>query len=1135
MQKFIPAYGVACVVMFAAAFAVPFAAQATTIVLPTDEQLISKSRVIVEGDVLASAPFDRNGSIWTETNIAVLRAIKGEASGTIAVREPGGTLDDRITQIFGGPEFESGSRVLLFLDPQGDGTYRVVDLFVGKFDEATTVEGERLWLRDDVTADVTLLDARFQPIVSRNVQRNANGFEQFVHDRVAGREGVRNYGVENPVLAKSSESPSKVESNFTLISEPSVYRWSRFDNGSSTAWYSAGTQPGYGGGGVSELQTAMNVWTSYGAAKILYSYAGTRTGAMGGLSSANGVNEVLFDDPLNEISGSWNRSTGGVVGTGGFNGVTTGGTWNAPFTFDAAHPAGPVRTYTITEGNLTIQDNVSSANGISSRVLGEIIAHEFGHTLGFGHSPDSSALMYASVTGLGPSLRDDDQLAARWLYPNGNSTPEPVSAPAAPSNLRASSSVNYADLAWTDNASNETSQAIWLAAGSNGAFSKFADVAANATSARLTSLAAGTYRVYIVATNVAGSAQSDPITFSIAASSGTAPVASFTASPSSGVANVTNFSFVDTSTGTIVSRQWNFGDGTAASSANATHVYASAGTFTVTLIVNGTNSQTQTSRDVVVTSASTPVTPTVAAAFDVSATTPAAGALVAFTDRSSGSPTNWSWSFGDGSTSSAQNPTHAYANAGTYTITLTAANASSNSIATKTISVIAAAPYSSLVSVAAQTGGANGTSWRTELSLFNAGAQGASVSLLFLPSNGGSVLSNSLFLSPKQSVTYANALRDVFGIESGAGAVTIQAASAGTVADLRITSRTFTSGSGGTYGQAVPEVGAAALSRTLYITGIEQNASYRTNVGLVNRAEGPVSAAIALIDATGNDVSTRSVTLPGNSFQQQPLSGWFPAVDGETHQHLTMRIIAASDASISGYASVVDNITQDPIYIQAVPAASGGSLMIPVVGRAPGANATFWRSDVTFFNPTDSRLALSLRFNGTSKALAIDAGETHVLADVVADWGQLAGSGALQITWSGGTGPVVTSRTYTSVTGGGTYGQSIDPVSMFAPRSFVPGLRNDASYRSNVGFVNGGSESETFTVKLLSQSGNELARTTLTLAAKTQAQYAVTSLFPNVNANPFTLQIEGEGNASLFAYGSMVDNVSGDPVFFSGR
>jgi PKD repeat protein len=1125
-------YGVACVLMFAAAFG----AQATTIVLPTDEQLIAKAPVIIEGEVLGSTPFDRNGSVWTETNIAVLRAIKGNASGTIAVREPGGALDDRITRVFGSPEFESGSRVLLFLDRQSDATYRVVDLLVGKFDEAETVEGERLWLRNDVTADVVLLDASFRPIVAKNVQRNANGFEQFVHDRVAGRAGVRNYGVENPVLAKSGNTtPSKVQANFTLISEPTIYRWFRFDNGSDATWYSAGTQPGYSGGGVSELQTAMSSWTSYGAAKIRYTYAGTRSGSLGGLSAANGVNEVLFNDPLNEISGSWNRSTGGVVGTGGFNGVASGGTWNAPFTADAAHPAGPVRAYNITEGNLTIQDNVSAANGISSRVLAEIVAHEFGHTLGIGHSADSSALMYASVTGLGPGLRDDDEVAARWLYPNGSvSEPQP-SAPAAPSNVRASAGANYADLTWNDNASNETAQSIWLALGANGPFSKFADVAANATSARLTSLAAGTYRVYVAATNIAGTSPSNTITFTIATSTGSAPVASFTATPATGVAGVTNFAFVDTSTGTIVSRQWNFGDGSAASTATAAHVYAAPGTYTVTLVVNGTSSQSQTSRNVVVTSSSTPVTPTVVAAFDASTAMPAAGAAVAFTDRSSGSPTAWSWSFGDGSTSSAQNPSHAYASAGTYTVTLTASNATSTSVATKSITVVSAAPYSSLVSVAAQTGGANGTSWRTELSLFNAGAQGASISLLFLPTGGGSVLSNSLFLSPKQSVTYANALRDVFGIKSGAGAVTIQAASAGTVANLRITSRTFTTGSSGTYGQAVPEVGPSDLTRTLYITGIEQTSAYRTNVGLVNRAESPVSIAIGLFNAAGSNVATRTLTLPANSFQQQPLNGWFPSVDGETHQRLTMRVIAGSDAAISGYASVVDNITQDPIYIQAVPAPSGGSMTIPVIGRSPGAFGTFWRSDVTFFNPADSRMVLTLRYAGTAKTLAIDSGDTEVLEDVVAEWGQLSGSGALQISWNSGSGPVVTSRTYTTVAGGGTYGQSIDPVSTFASQSFVPGLRNDASYRSNVGFVNGGDAPETFTVKLLSQSGTELGRTTITLAAKTQVQHAAESLFSNVPSTPFTLQIEGTANAKLFAYGSMVDNASGDPVFFAGK
>ena len=99
----------------------------------------------------------------------------------------------------------------------------------------------------------------------------------------------------------------------------------------------------------------------------------------------------------------------------------------------------------------------------------------------------------------------------------------------------------------------------------------------------------------------------------------------------------------------------------------------------------------------------------------------------------------------------------------------------------------------------------------------------------------------------------------------------------------------------------------------------------------------------------------------------------------------------------------------------------------------------------------------------------------------------------------------------------------------------VPGLRNDGSFRSNLGFVNAGFETETFSVIILSMSGNELARRTVTLDAGQLVQYSMSSLFSNVNSSSFTMAMEGDANARLFAYGSMVDNASGDPVFFAGQ
>ncbi|HYV60128.1 MAG TPA: PKD domain-containing protein [Acidimicrobiia bacterium] len=65
------------------------------------------------------------------------------------------------------------------------------------------------------------------------------------------------------------------------------------------------------------------------------------------------------------------------------------------------------------------------------------------------------------------------------------------------------------------------------------------------------------------------------------------PVASFLASPTAGIAPVT-VAFTDTSTGTITSRVWNFGDMSGANNIqNPTHTYNTTGLFAVTLTVIG--------------------------------------------------------------------------------------------------------------------------------------------------------------------------------------------------------------------------------------------------------------------------------------------------------------------------------------------------------------------------------------------------------------------------------------------------------------------------------------------------------------------------------------------------------------------
>ena len=800
------------------------------------------------------------------------------------------------------------------------------------------------------------------------------------------------------------------------------------------------------------------------------------------------MNEVDFNDPTAEIAGSWNPSTGGVVGQGGFNGIGGQQNWTAPFTADSTHTASTYRAWSITEGNLVIQDNVSPQQGVSSNILAEIIAHELGHTLGFGHSADSTALMYATVTGLGPALQTDDQLAARWLYPSGTaSTPPPASSvPAMPTALSATpASSTTATLQWTRNSSNESGFHIYFAQGpSGGSFSNIGDVGAGATSATITGLAAGTFRFYVTAFNTSG--ESTPSnTASLTIGSATQPVnASFAVSSMSGTAGVTTFQFTDQSTGPIASRTWNFGDGSTSTQTSPSHMYGAAGAYTVVLTVrDGSGNASQASATISV--AAQPLPP-LQPAFTFSPANPAAGDTIGFTDQSTGGVTSWLWNFGDGGVSSAQNPTHAYANAGTYSVALTVFRNAQSSVATTTIAVGSRSPvvpppsaaFQSLVPVTAQTNGASGSVWRTELTLFNAGSETASVTLTFVPGAGTPSQARSITVLPLETRTYQNVLLDLFGMPNSAGGIAINATEATTTPDLRISSRTFATTPNGTYGQSVPNVDASGLQATTYVAGIISTADFRTNIGVVNQSGNTVPTTLILADASGNIVQTASLSVPPNSFQQASLASYFPAVASGSYPVLSLRVATQATDAVSVYASVVDNKTQDPVYIQASPPATSAPMTLPVVARTSGANGTFWRSDVTIFNPGNSLQSVTLTYYSTSgtltRAFQIGAGATTVISDIVGSFGQSSGSGTLDIRWTGASAPVVTSRTYTTAANGGTYGQSVDIAGAFGSQQFVTGLRSDISFRTNVGFVNNGNATIPVHATVLSSIGTPL-------------------------------------------------------------
>ena len=162
-------------------------------------------------------------------------------------------------------------------------------------------------------------------------------------------------------------------------------------------------------------------------------------------------------------------------------------------------------------------------------------------------------------------------------------------------------------------------------------------------------------------------------------------------------------------------------------------------------------------------------------------------------------------------------------------------------------------------------------------------------------------------------------------------------------------------------------------------------------------------------------------------------------------------------------------------------------VVFPSVGSLPGANASYWRSDLTLLNPFKDRMPLGLRYVSgdvrIDRAVTILGGQSLRWEDVVRSlFGAPEGSGVLWIEYRGQHPPVARLKTYDSAHN--AQGSVDPPLSMRDSASAgdnadltIVGIPGGAQRRVNIGVVNVGKIPATFRITIRTRTGQQIGKT----------------------------------------------------------
>lgn len=398
-------------------------ATATVVVPPRNlGELAAVSQATVVAVAGRSWVETRGETLVTRTRVVVEKNVSGSLSpgNEVILTVPGGELEGTGWLVPGAPSFVDGGTYLLFLERADGDAWRPRMLAYGVLEGVRGASGEMLLAPVAEAGDLVVWQRPDGEAAEKTATYNEERLVGLLR-RVA--RGEARWDAEEAVAAPD-ELPLRSRAEGTGYGCPMIgsdsgngVRWDKFDDGKTVSVYSESRgEPEFGDdGGHRQVKEALETWMGVAGTSLKFSYAGKKSYS---LSCGSGfdapsykVNIVVFNDPCGDLGAM--DSCSGVA--------AYGGPWyKGTHTFNS-------RTWRTAIGLYVIVNDGAPCIGMD--MYRKLIAHELGHGLGFSHSDDPSALMYAYCCN---SLNDTDEACVRYVYPGhspgGPPAPEGTSA-----------------------------------------------------------------------------------------------------------------------------------------------------------------------------------------------------------------------------------------------------------------------------------------------------------------------------------------------------------------------------------------------------------------------------------------------------------------------------------------------------------------------------------------------------------------------------------------------------------------------------------------------------------------------------------------------------------------------------------